>query len=464
MAQCPFHPKPHKNKASLFTTLFFKRRSWLDGLYEKSYKMKMGRVRMPGLDLYVVNDPKEVRKIMVDEVREFPKSELLHELLNPLLGNSIFTTNDKEWEKQKNLIKPSFEMTRVSRVFTHMKNAANDLIEHLNKNKNASVVEMDEEMTYVTADVIFRTIMSERLNREEGKRVIAAFVTFQEETARAAMRKMFCFPKWISYFLGERRRLKAGEEIRSVLANIIRPRYDAVTNNEKIEQVDILSTLLQVIDCDTNERFSFEEILDQVAMLFLAGHETTASSLTWSLYLLSMFEEEQEIAYKEVCEVCELLGSDDISIKHIRKMKYVTNVFKEALRLYPPVGFFARESKREHINMRSKDIKKGAAIVVAPWLIHRHEEFWDKPNEFDPRRYENPKNIKKDSYLPFGMGERVCIGQGFAIQESILILSSILKNYKLKLEDGFVPDIVGRLTIRSANGMNIILTKREKSQ
>ena len=94
MAQCPFHPKAHKNKASLFTTLFLKRRSWLDGLYEKSYKMKMGRVKMPGLDLHVVNDPKEVRRIMVDEVREFPKSELLHELLNPLLGDSIFTTND----------------------------------------------------------------------------------------------------------------------------------------------------------------------------------------------------------------------------------------------------------------------------------------------------------------------------------------------------------------------------------
>jgi cytochrome P450 len=458
MGQCPFHPKPHKNKASLFTTLFLKRRSWLDGLYEKSYGMQMGRVKMPGLDLHVVNDPIEVRRIMVDEVREFPKSELLHELLSPLLGDSIFTTNDKEWEKQRDLIKPSFEMTRISRVFNHMKNAANDLLEHLNKNKSGSIVEIDEEMTYTTADVIFRTIMSERLDREEGKKVINAFITFQEETARAAMRRMFCFPKWISYFLGEKRRIAAGEEIREVLSKIIKPRYDAVTNNEVIEQEDILSSLLQVVDADTNKRFSFEEILDQVAMLFLAGHETTASSLTWSLYLLSMFQEEQEKAYNEVKEI---VGNEEITIHHIRKMKYTSNVFKEALRLYPPVGFFARESKNDTI-MRGKDIKKGAAIVVAPWLIHRHKEFWENPNGFDPTRYENPKDIKKDTYLPFGMGERVCIGQGFAIQESILILSSILKNYKLELEEGFVPDIVGRLTVRSANGMNIRLTKREE--
>jgi cytochrome P450 len=338
-----------------------------------------------------------------------------------------------------------------------MKNAANDLIEHLDKNKNASVVEMDDEMTYVTADVIFRTIMSERLDREEGRKVLEAFVTFQEETARAAMRKMFCFPRWISYFLGEKRRLTAGDEIRTVLANIIKPRYDAVTNNVESKEEDILSSLLQVVDCDTNKRFSFDEILDQVAMLFLAGHETTASSLTWTLYLLSMFPDEQEKAYAEVSEV---LGEEEVTIKHIRKMKYLTNVFKEALRLYPPVGFFARESKND-TTMRGKDIRKGAAMVVAPWLIHRHKDFWDNPDGFDPTRYENPKEIKKDTYFPFGMGERVCIGQGFAMQESILILSSILKNYKLDLEEGFVPDVVGRLTVRSANGMNIILTKRE---
>jgi cytochrome P450 len=459
MAQCPFHPKAHKNKASLFTTLFLKRRSWLDGLYEKSYKMKMGRVKMPGLDLHVVNDPVEVKKIMVDEVRDFPKSELLHELLHPLLGNSIFTTNDKVWEKQRDLLKPSFEMTRINKVFGLMNSAANDMMKKFNKYENGSIVEVDEYMTFVTADVIFRTIMSEKLDEQKGKKVLDAFVTFQEETARAAMRKMFCFPKWISYILGEKKRLAAGDVIRQVLSNIIKPRYDAVTQGEELITEDILSSLLQVIDGDTNERFSFEEILDQVAMLFLAGHETTASSLTWTLYILSMFDAEQEKAYQEIVEI--VGDEEEFTIHHIRKMKYLTNVFKEALRLYPPVGFFARESKRDEITMRNKTIKKGAAMVVAPWLIHRHEDFWENPHDFDPTRHEDKSNIQKGTYIPFGMGERICIGQGFAMQESILILGNILRKYKLELQEGFVPDVVGRLTIRSANGMNIRLTKRK---
>ena len=459
MAQCPFHPKPHSNKASLITTFLLKRRSWLDGLYERSYKMKMGRVKMPGLDLYVVNDPEEVKRIMVDEVRDFPKSELLHELLNPLLGDSIFTTNDKVWEKQRDLLKPSFEMTRINKVFVLMNDAVADMMKKFDVYENDSIVEVDEHMTFVTADVIFRTIMSEKLDAEKGKKVLNAFVTFQEETARAAMRKMFCFPKWISYILGEKKRLAAGDVIRQVLSDIIKPRYDAVTQGKELITEDILSSLLLVIDGDTNERFSFEEILDQVAMLFLAGHETTASSLTWTLYILSMFDVEQEKAYQEIVEIVGV--EEEFTIHHIRKMKYLRNVFKEALRLYPPVGFFARESKRNEITMRSKTIKKGAAMVVAPWLIHRHEDFWENPHDFDPTRHEDKSNIQKGTYIPFGMGERICIGQGFAMQESILILGNILRKYKLELEEGFVPDVVGRLTIRSANGMNIRLTKRK---
>ena len=459
MAQCPFHPKPHSNKASLITTFLLKRRSWLDGLYERSYKMKMGRVKMPGLDLYVVNDPEEVKRIMVDEVRDFPKSELLHELLNPLLGDSIFTTNDKVWEKQRDLLKPSFEMTRINKVFVLMNDAVADMMKKFDVYENDSIVEVDEHMTFVTADVIFRTIMSEKLDAEKGKKVLNAFVTFQEETARAAMRKMFCFPKWISYILGEKKRLAAGDVIRQVLSDIIKPRYDAVTQGKELITEDILSSLLLVIDGDTNERFSFEEILDQVAMLFLAGHETTASSLTWTLYILSMFDVEQEKAYQEIVEIVGV--EEEFTIHHIRKMKYLKNVFKEALRLYPPVGFFARESKRNEITMRSKTIKKGAAMVVAPWLIHRHEDFWENPHDFDPTRHEDKSNIQKGTYIPFGMGERICIGQGFAMQESILILGNILRKYKLELEEGFVPDVVGRITIRSANGMNIRLTKRK---
>lgn len=452
MSECPFFPKPYKNKASTLLTFLLKRRSWLDGLYERSYKMQTGYVKMPNFDLYVINDTKEVKRMMVDKVREFPKSAFLHELLSPLLGESIFTTNGEVWKKQRELLRPSFEMTRINKVFNLMSEAVADMMDRFGKYPNHAVIEVDEAMTFITADVIFRTIMSSKLDEGKGKKILNAFVTFQEQSVHTAMRRMFRFPKWLSYVLGDRKRAKAGDVIRQVLSDIIKPRYDMADN---AEFEDILGSLLLVVDADTNKRFSFEEILDQVAMLFLAGHETTASSLTWTLYLLSLYPKEQEKAYEEITQV---LQGGVVEISHLRQFKYLTNIFKESLRLYPPVGFFAREAKK-NTQVRDKLIKKGSGVVIAPWLIHRHEEFWTNPHGFNPSRFEG--EYKKDAYLPFGVGERICIGQGFAMQEAILILANILKTYKLELEEGFVPDVVGRLTVRSANGMRIKFSKRK---
>lgn len=452
MGVCPFHPKPHNSKAGLITTFLIKRRSWLDGLYAKSYKMRAGRVKMPGFDLFVVNDPKEVRKIMIDNVKEFPKSDMLHELLKPLLGVSIFTTNGEVWKKQRELLRPSFEMTRISKVFDLMSSAAADMMDRFRKYPNGSIVEVDEHMTFVTADVIFRTIMSSKLDEIKGKEILHAFVTFQEETARTAIRKFFCVPQWLSNILGENKRMKAGAVIRKSLSDIIKPRYE---NYESDTYCDILSSLLHTVDASSGERFSFEEILDQVSMLFLAGHETTASSLTWTLYCLSLDQDAQQKAYNEIISINK---DGKFSISDIKDMKYLTNVFKEALRLYPPVGFFARQSKGE-AKIRDKVLQKGSGVVVAPWLIHRHDDFWDAPHEFRPDRHN--ENIPKEKYMPFGLGERICIGQGFAMQEAIIILANILREFKLELKDGFVPDVVGRLTVRSANGMMIKMSKRQ---
>jgi cytochrome P450 len=416
----------------------------------------MGRVKMPGLDLHVINQPDLVHRVLVDEVKEFPKNQLLGHLLEPLLGESIFTTNGEQWKKQREMLNPSFEMARISHVFGLMHDAVKEMNQGLHVNGSVNRLDIDPEMSYVTADIIFRTILSSRLDREDAVRIIEAFATFQEETARTAMRTMFKVPQWLWFLTGESKRIKAGNEIRDVLSRIIRPRYD-IALAQKGDERDILSSLLQAVDSDSGERFTFEEILDQVAMLFLAGHETSASALTWAIYLLSLYPDIQEKAYKEVMDV---VRDGEFDAMVIKKMPLLTNIFKETLRLYPPVGFFARENTHE-TTMRDKTIQKGASVVVSPWLIHRNPDFWDNPNGFDPDRFNDPKSIQKDTYLPFGMGPRICIGASFALQEAVLILATILRDFKIQLQEDFVPDVVGRLTVRSANGMLIILTKRE---
>ena len=452
----PHYPKPVKNKISSFMTLFKKNRSWLDGLYTRSYTMRMGEVTMPKLKIFFPNEPELIHRVLVSEVKDFPKHPILHEVLEPLLGESIFTTNGDIWKRQRELLSPSFETMKVANVFNLMQEATSDMATRLSKLDSSQYHDLDKEMTFTTADIIFRTIMSNKLSKEDGSRVVQAFTTYQEESAKLGMYKLFGIDKFMILIRGDKRRQEAGKVIRDTLAKIIRPRYEDIERGKEDKNNDILSSLLKVTNQSTGKRFSFKEILDQIAMLFLAGHETTASSLTWALYLLALYPEHQERAFREVKEV---YTKDSLSIEDIRRLKFVTNVFNEALRLYPPVSFMPRMANRD-LTMRDKSIKRGDAVIVSPWLMHRNERYWEDPHYFNPERFNSKESIVKNTYFPFGMGPRICIGAKFAMQEAPLILATILKNYTLELQPNFTPDVAGRLTTRSLNGMPIRLIKR----
>jgi cytochrome P450 len=458
--RCPVFPPPLKGKAALWKLFFKKQRSWMDGLYDRSYQMKMGEVRLPGVHLYMVNQPDLVRRVMIDDVAQFPKHKMMGDILEPLLGESIFTTNGRQWQKQREMLNPAFEMARVQYVFSLMQDAVTAMEARLAARADLADIDIDHEMTYVTADIIFRTILSVSIEEDEARAIFDAFVLFQKESPRAALHRVFNLPSWWPFGRrAEKKRLAAGEEIRAALTRVIRPRYDAGPGAG--DEQDILASLLKSVDPDTGGRFSFNEIVDQVAMLFLAGHETSASALTWSLYLLSLNPEVQEDARREVMDV---LAAEPLGVSAIRRMGLVRDVFREALRLYPPVGFFARECA-EKTKMRDKKMPKGSVVVVAPWLIHRHREYWDNPDGFDPYRFSRDKGkvSMRDIFLPFGMGPRVCIGTAFAMQEAGLILATLLKTYRVDPVDGFVPEPVGRITVRSDNGMRVRLTRREEA-
>jgi cytochrome P450 len=462
---CPVFPKPAKNKASLWKVFFTKRHSWLDALYERSYGMKMGEFKLPGLRLYMVNQPELVRKIMVQDVSQFPKNRLLGEILEPLLGESIFTTNGEQWQKQRNMLDPAFKHARVQQVFALMQAAVADMSVRLQKHQPGQ--DIDPEMTFVTADIIFRTIMSTELEPGQAHRILEAFVQFQAESPKLALLKMFRVPGLIQRGLSERKRIKAAQDIRGTIEDIVRPRYQQAeaaragcpqSRATLEQQQDILSSLLLATDDTTGKPFSFSEIVDQISMLFLAGHETSASALTWSLYLLALYPDIQEQAHQEVTGV---LAEHPMSVEALRKMVLVRDCFREALRLYPPVGFLSRECTHA-TEMRGKKMPAGSSVMISPWLIHRHQDFWDNPHGFDPGRFTS-KNLKtplSKSYLPFGAGPRVCIGAAFAQQEASLILATLLRDYRFTLADGFVPEPVGRLTIRSQNGMHLTLIPR----
>jgi cytochrome P450 len=455
----PAYPKPRRKRASLWLMFFSARRSWLDALYERSYSMQMGEVHLPGLDMYMVNEPALVRAVLTEQADRFPKSALLGEALAPLLGESIFTTNGELWRSQRRMMEPAFAQARLNVAFPVMRQAADAMLARLQQLPDGASCDIEAEMTHVTADVIFRTIFSSPLEGADAKRVYSAFARYQALAPRLMLPSLFR-ARWLVWPWDAWRSRQAAREIRRLLEALVRPRYDARRRGEAHSHNDILASFLDAVDPQTGRPFAFDELVNQVAMLFLAGHETSASALTWACYLLAHSPEVQDRMHAEVVQV---LGDRTPETGDMKQLTLTWNVFREALRLFPPVGFFAREAATA-CPMRDKQVPAGATVVVSPWLIQRHRQWWDRPDEFDPDRHarEESREGLRNAYLPFGMGPRVCMGAAFALQEAALILSGLMRHWRLEPVPGSGPALpVGRLTIRPAGGLKLKLRRRQ---
>jgi cytochrome P450 len=197
-------------------------------------------------------------------------------------------------------------------------------------------------------------------------------------------------------------------------------------------------------------------MVDQVAIFFLAGHETSASALAWALYLLAADPQAQERVYEEGKRI-----TDNFSFSDISSLEFTRNVFRETLRLYPPVPMMVRENQCPE-KFRDRDIPQGSQIVISPWHIHRHERIWDRPDEFEPDRWQSAqvKNSSRQGYLPFSSGPRVCPGAGIAMIEGTLLLSVLVRDLKFSLDRGPEPVPVAHLTVRSRDGIRLFVNAR----
>jgi cytochrome P450 len=466
---CPHYPPPTAKRPPWWRLYLGKRRSWLDSLYERSYVMKMGELHLPGIDLYMVNEPALVRRVMVDEASAFPKHDMLGEALRPLLGDSIFTTNGPRWQRQRTLMEPSFAAARVQHVFAHMQGAADALVQRLRQRPAGSALDAQIEMTHVAADIILRTIVSQPLDGATALKVFQAFERYQALAPRLLMPAFFGL-RWLRPWWQLRRSRQAADDIRSLLIDLLRPRYEASRQGMTDTSDDLLASLLGVRDERSGQGFGFDELVDQVAMLFLAGHETSASALAWALHLLAHAPDIQQRLHDEARPRLAALRSDPSVLKDLPLAR---NVFREALRLFPPVGFLARQSAHA-CQLRDKSVPEGGSVVVSPWLLHRHRHWWPEPDAFDPDRFDteapapgedglSSREALPRAYLPFGMGPRVCIGAAFAQQEATLILATLAAHFRFEPVPGHVPEPVGRLTIRAENGIRLQVFARDEA-
>ncbi len=452
----PPKPKPYARKLNPLMRILRVRHSSISVLYDRSYSMRLGEVWTPSRKCYFLNQPDLVNRVLVKESDRYPKSISMGSMLEFLMGTGVFVSNGALWRRQRRMLDPAFDQARIRDVFPLMRMATEEMADRLRGHRDGDVLAIDEETTHVTADIIFRTIFSKSLESADSRRIFRAFGRFQELAYAQGVWSMAGVPPWLSP--GRLFARRQANIIRGLLEKGVQDRLDEQASGAGMERKDILASLLEAEDPESGERFTRKDLVDQISVLFLAGHETSASVLAWALYLIAKSPDVQERLYDQSIAA---FGDRQPEFADMKKLRLARDVFREALRLYPPVSFMSRDAT-ETTCLRDKTVKPGEMIFVSPWLIQRHTKLWERPDVFDPDRFSNPasRESQRSAYLPFSAGPRVCLGASFAMQEGMLILAYLARHFRFQPVEDHVPKPIARLTLRSENGIRLRVYKR----
>ncbi|MFC4670424.1 cytochrome P450 [Seohaeicola nanhaiensis] len=443
----PPKPESRADKVSLWRYLRLFRADILSAQPERLYRAWMAEFRTPFFRSYLLNQPDLVAEVLKRRPDDFPKSDRVGEGLRPLLGNSVFLTNGATWKRQRRIIDPAFEGGRLRDTFPAMAAAGQAAVARLAPGET----EIEAVTSHVAADVIFRTLFSLPIEAPVAAAVFARFRDYQRSQPILNLAAFLPLPRWMPRF-HRRATRAAASDIRRLIGEMVATRAAEIAAGTAPD--DLATKIMTTPDPETGERFDAAEMVDQVAIFFLAGHETSASALAWALYLLALSPEWQDRVAAEA-------AGYDGSFAGLSRLRVTRDVFREALRLYPPVPMMVREATGDE-RFRERAVRTGAQLVLSPWHLHRHARLWEDPDGFDPDRWqsENGRACAREAFIPFSAGARVCPGAGFAMIEGPLLLALLVRSYRFAPVAGRDPVPVAHLTVRAQDGIWLKVAER----
>jgi cytochrome P450 len=404
-----------------------------DGLYEAAAKDgDVVRLDLLGLeDFYQINHPDLVEGILVSDSDRFRKASLMQEDLVELLGQGLILSEGELWERQRERIEPAFYMDRIADYAETMTAAVRGAVDDW---ADATTVDIEAEMKGLTLRILGKSMFGSELDYEaRGLPEIVADLHEPGIPSNQPIAKMV--PKWVPIPMW--RRYKQGiRDIESLIEEFVEARRAA----DPDARDDLLSMLLTATD-DDGETMSDTLVRDEMMTFLFAGHETTATALTFTWYLLAQNPDVQE---RLAAELEAVLDDDDATFDDMPDLEYTERVLREGMRIYPPIPSLQRETT-EPLTLGGYALPEGATVSPMQWTIHRDERFWDAPLEFRPDRFADTDDRPDFAYFPFGGGSRRCLGQQFAIVEGTLILATLAHNYHLELVSD--PDVDLSLSI-----------------
>jgi cytochrome P450 len=411
------------------------------------------RLKFPGPPTYYVNHPALIEQVLVGNHRVMLKDRFTQNL-GGLLGRGLLTSDGDFWRRQRRLAQPAFHRERIEAYGAEMVGAAERAIAGWTDGERRDA---HADATRVTLEIVGRTLFGADLGSHAHDVADALDVVM----ARFGDWRYAVFPALSRLPLPANRRFeRVVARLDEIVYGVIGARRFGHANAKKSdggEGTDLLSMLLAARDED-GSRMSDQQLRDEVLILFLAGHETTALALTWTWWLLSRHPAADEALAAELREV---LGGRSPTVADVPRLRYTSWVVHEALRLYPPAWSMGREAA-EDLTLAGYRIPRGAQIWIGQWTIHRDARFFPRPEAFEPERWANDlvKRLHRFAYFPFGGGPRLCIGNAFAMMESTLLLATMAQRFRVRVPDGHRVGLAPAITLRPRNGLPVTVHRR----
>jgi cytochrome P450 len=450
----PPYPERPREPLPLFATIATARRNFLAIFEDKCFEYQFFSTRLINRRVFVCNSPDTVSEAFIAMHESFQrKTPQMRHALSPLLGDGLFISDGDLWKKRRRIVAPIVHASRMALFAPTMVEAAAETAERWAGLPNGTPIDALREMATLTAEIICRTIFGPRLGAEHATEIVASFSTYQQAVGMVDLPSLLGLPDWVPRFQS-RAVHRAARRIDLVLNDIIRRCEERLASGEQ----SMIQMLLEARDPETGDKLDREALRNEAAVIFMAGHETTANSLAWTWYLLSQAPGVEERLQAELVEV---LGGRLPTLDDVPRLLYTRAVFEEAIRLYPPVPLLGRQALADE-TIRNRHIPKGSLLVVIPWLLHRHRQLWDRPDHFIPERFlpENAGARQRYSYIPFSVGPRVCAGQAFGLTEAILCLATLAQRARLRLAPGAVVAPICRLTLRPGDSLPMLVEPR----
>jgi cytochrome P450 len=401
----------------------------------------------------LVSDPAGVKRVLLDNLANYPKADMERAVLSAAFGEGLLTSEGEKWRTHRRIMSPSFDFKSLVSYTPAMTERALARRENWERRGPQAQIDVADEMTQLTLEIIARTMFSADAG-DFGDMVGDTLHRGQEQLVFSLLDLLPVIGPW---HLG--RMMARVRRTFSELDTAMYPLIAARGNTPAGAPRDLLDRLVAARDGETGVGMSEHEVRDEVVIIFLAGHETTAVAMTFVWYLLSQHPHVEAKLHEELANV---LDGRAPAHADIANLPYTRMVIEESMRLYPPAPGLAMRQSAETDEICGHMVKKGQMVAIMPWVLHRHETLWDDPLRFDPERFSPERSAGRPryAYLPFGGGPHICIGAQLATIEATLILATLAQRFRLRLAPGPEIELQARITLRPKGGMRMILEPR----